>query len=936
MMTKYKRLMLGCAVLCMMPIGGRGQSQDTLIVKIGYGSQQSWKTTSAISTVYNDELMKITSPSVGNALKGMLPGLTAIQQSGEPGYDFYLQNMYSRGLSSFVSGQKLLVIVDGFEASLDYISTEEIESVSLLKDAAALAVYGARGANGVLLITTKKGRISAPCISVRVQTGFQTPTAMDDPLDAYDYAHLYNLARENDGLSPRYSPEELTFYQNNSSPYLYPNVDWKKEMLKKSAPLTFAEMAFRGGTDVIRYYVMAGLMQNNGFYKGTDSKRKESSNAYFARFNFRANLDVNVSKNLLASLYSGVSVGDLSAPGGDSSASSLIGAMWTTPPNAFPVYNPNGTFGGNSIYTNPVANITNRGLYKENSRTLQIIFNLKYDLGDWVKGLSLSAGVGYNNYMADTSSKTRNYARYSLTADPTAEGGYNYTVYGADAPLTATESFRTDFSRINFKAQLDYSNTFGHHGIDASVLFLSDLYKVYGVRDDTKYLNYAGRFTYNYNKTYIAEFAASYMGTDNFAPKSRYGFFPAISVGWIVSNEKFMRHVNWLDFLKLKASYGQVGNDQTSARYIFDATYSGSGSYLFGVSSSTSSGFREVTLANPDVSWERKNILNFGLDAQLFHLLTVGFDIFNESQKDILVQPYSIVPGFVGASYGDVLPYMNVGQVDNHGFELSLRYDGKIGNSFNYYVEGSTWYAKNKVKEMGEDLKAYDYLYHRNNSVWRPIVLVAEGLYQDVDFDTNGNLKDGMPVPQYGKVFPGDIKYVDQNNDNMIDDNDTYPYGYSSIPERNYMFNLGFKRENFDFSALLQGVANRDIYLTGASIYSFRNNSTVSPLALDSWTKDNTDASYPRLSTTRFDNNYRSSTYWKRNGSYLRLRNIQLGYSLPSSVLKSIRLDQVYFYINATNLFTISHVGGLGDPEMNSLTNYPITKTYNIGLKVIF
>ena len=936
MTIKYKWLILECMAHCMLPTVGMAQTQDTTKVEIGYGKQDAWKVSSAISTVHNDELMKVSAPSVGNTLAGILPGLTSIQSSGEPGYDFYLQNMYLRGLSSFVSGQKMLVIVDGFEASLDYLSAEEIESISLLKDAAALAVYGSRGANGVLLVTTKKGRVSAPCISVRIQTGLQGATAMDDPLDAYDYARLYNQARINDGLAPRYSAEELSAYQNGSEPYLYPNVNWKKEILKKTASLTFAEMAFRGGTDIVRYYVMAGLMENNGLYKGTDSKRKESSNAYFARFNFRANLDVNITRNLLASLYSGVSVGDLSAPGGDSSAAGLIGSIWSTPPNAFPVYNPNGTFGGNSTFTNPVGNITNRGLYKENSRALQIIFNLRYDFSSLVKGLGLSVGVGYNNYMADTSSKTRDYARYALTADPTTTGGYRYTVYGAEAPLTATEGFRTDFSRVNFKAQIDYSNTFGRHGIDASAFFISDLYKVYAVRNDTKYLNYAGRFTYHYNKTYIAEFSASYMGTDNFAPKHRYGFFPAVSIGWVVSNESFLKKILWLDFLKLRASYGQVGNNQTNARFIFDATYSSSGSYLFGVGSTTTSGFKEVTLANSDVSWERKNILNVGLDAKLWRNLTVGFDIFSEIQKDILVQPYSSVPGFIGASYGDVLPYMNVGQVDNHGFELTLRYDGKVGNNFNYFVQGATWYARNKVKEMGEDLKAYDYLYHRGNSVWRPIVLIADRLYQESDFDTNGNLKEGLAIPQYGKVAPGDIKYIDQNNDNVIDDNDVYPTGYSSIPEWNYAFNVGFRWKGIDLSVLVQGVANRDIYISGASVYSFKSNGTASPLALDSWTPENPNASYPRLSTTLFDNNYRSSTYWRRNGSYLRLRNVQLGYSLPQSVVNAVKLDNIYVYVNATNLFTISHMGGLGDPEMNSLTNYPITRTCNVGLKVTF
>lgn len=913
--------------------------EDSTKAEIAYGAQEAWKNTAAVSTVTSAQLMKTTSPSFGNSLNGLLSGLTVMQQSGEPGNDFSLQNLYARGQSTFVGNQKMLVMIDGYESTLDYISEEEIESVTLLKDAAALALYGGKGANGILLVTTKKGRISVPEISVRMQMGIQTPTVSNSPISSYDYARLYNQALANDGLSPRYSEADLTAYRMGSNQYLYPNVDWRKELLKKSAPLMNAEMSFRGGSDVIRYYVMAGMLQNHGLYKGADSKHKESSNVQYTRFNFRANMDVNISDAFMASLYASGAVGDLLRPGGDYSAYNLFSSIWQTAPNAFSVKNPNGTWGGNASFTNPVAELLNRGIYKENSRTLQVIFSLKYDFSKFVKGLSVSTGVNYNNYVADTSPKTRNYARYSLASNGVDDENnpvYAYTQYGVDEPLTSVEGFRTDNNRLNFKTQVDYHRVFSEHGLDATALFLTDIYKVYGQRYDKKYLNYAGRVGYQFRKTYLAEFSVSYMGSDNFAPKKRYGFFPSISAGWIISNEAFMSSAKWIDYLKIRSSYGEIGNDQTEGRYLFDARYAGRGSYLFGVGNQTSSGFGEITLANTDVTWERKRVWNFGLDAQIAKHFTIGFDLFHEVQQDILAVPYSSTLGFVGASYGEILPMMNIGKVTNKGFELNMGYKGNIGNSVRYFVNGGTWYAHNKVEEMGEDVKSYDYLYNRGNSVGRPIVLFADGLYQSSDFEADGKLKDGFAVPQYGIVKPGDVKYIDQNGDHVIDGNDSYPVGYSNLPELNYQFRFGLEYKGFDFSAFFHGVAHRDIYLSGAQVFSFVNNGTASRLALDSWSEENTNASYPRLSTMNFDNNYRTSTYWKRNGAYFRLRNLVLGYNVPQFFCKKVKLSNIYVYFNAVNLFTIDHLDGVGDPEMGNLSSYPLMKSYNMGLKLTF
>lgn len=911
---------------------------DSVMVDVAYGKQEPWKVSSGISTVSGAKLDKTTSTSLGTALQGMLTGLTYLQESGEPGNDFNIYNMYARGLSSFASSQKILVFVDGFESSMDFLTIEEIESVSLLKDASALALYGMRGANGVLLITTKKGRYAPPEVTFRVQTGIQTPTFMDSPINSAEYAELYNQALENDGLPVRYLPSDIAAYRDGSDPYLHPNVNWKDQIMKSVAPLTSAEITFRGGNKSIRYYMMTGFMLNGGLYKGTDPKSRENSNVKFNRFNFRANLDVNITKHLTSSLYANVGIGSRLTPGGDYSANSMINSIWATAPNAFPVYNPDGSYGGNSALTNPVGNLLSRGLNKDNLQTSQLIFNLKYDFSALVKGLSATASVAYNGYVDETSPKTRDYARYALSQSGTDESGapiWSYSQYGTDVPLASNESFKTDNSRVNFKIQADYNRVFNGHGIDALLFFMTDSYSEYQVRENVRYVNYAGRFTYNYKKRYIAEFTASCMGSDNFAPGHRYGFFPAGSAGWVVSNENFMKDVTWIDFLKAKVSYGSIGNNQTEGRFMFDALYGSIGSYIFGIGSSYSGGFGEQTLANENFRWEKKNIFNVGLEATFLKSLTMNFDYFHEIHNDILMIPSASILGLVGASFRGIMPYMNIGKVTNRGFELTMRYDHTPANKLKYYVEGSTWFARNTVNEKSEGIKLYDYQYNTGRSVGIPFVLVADGFYKPSDFDAEGNLKDGYPVPQFSEVKPGDIKYVDQNKDMVIDANDTYPGKYSSVPELSYALNAGIRWKGLSLDASFYGVANREIYVSGNTIYSFQNNSTASRLALDSWTESNQNASYPRLSTVNFANNYRTSTFWKRNGNYLRLRNLRIGYQLPESATKAMSLKGMEVYFNATNLFTISGMKGCGDPEIGNLTNYPIMRTFNIGIKLI-
>lgn len=929
-MQKYLKIAVMAALAGMAQPAFATADRDSAEVRIAYGSQSGRMVTSAVSTVSGDELVNVNSASVGNALTGKLAGLTLLQQSGQPGYDFSISNLYMRGRTTYASGQNMLVFVDGFESTIDNLTAAEIESVSLLKDASALAIYGARGANGVLLVTTKRGMDSKPDIKVRLQTGLQTMLKTADPVDSYTYASLYNQACKNDGVTEVYGEKALTAYKEGTDGYLYPNVNWKKEMLRKVAPISVADLSFRGGNKIVKYYVLLSAANNSGFFKGTDFKKDESANASYTTVNVRSNIDINIGRRFSTAFSFGGQIGSRAFPGGGTSAYKLFNSMYATAPNAFPVYNPDGSFGGNASQTNPVGELLYRGVYKENNRTFQLVFTPKLDLGFITEGLSVSASVAYSNNMCESSTKSRNYTRYSLTK--TADG-YEYTPYGTDEPLEAGEGFKDDWSRVNAKCSLDYSRRFGKHSVDATAFALVDNYRQYSVRANTRYVNFAGRVTYSYAGKYIAEFSASDTGCDDYAKGHRFGFFPAGSAGWVISEEPWLKNFRNVNYLKLRASAGLVGNNQNSAgRYLFDESYAWTGSYLLGTGGSASSSFGVTTIPNIDLSWEKETIYNVGIDAELFGALTVNADVFTQTRTGIVDQATGTIPGFVGASFGGMLPYMNVGKVRNSGFELTADWHQKKSDDMQWHIGAGVWFARNEIKEMGEPTRVYEYQYRRGHAVGTPFVLVADGYWKQEDFNADGSIVDGLPVPQYGTVRPGDIKYIDQNNDGIIDSNDGVPVGYSYIPEWNFTLNGGLKWKRFELEVMFQGVAGRDIYLSGNTAYSFQDNASASQLAKDSWTPENTDASYPRLSLSNFSNNYRTSTFWKRSGSYLRLKNLYLAYNLPTRAAG----HAMCLYVNGTNLFTINASGVISDPESSSLITYPLTRTVSVGMKFTF
>jgi TonB-linked SusC/RagA family outer membrane protein len=910
-------------VLAQEPVKDQEQAITVDTLPIAYGKQATKRITAAIATTTGNDLMKTFAPSLGNALYGRIPGLIVMQGSGEPGYD--APALYARGRSSYRDAG-VVTIIDGFEAPFNQLVAEEIETVSLLKDAAATALYGMRGANGVLLVTTKKGTNSRTQINFSAQTGWQSFNDFPKPLGSYDYARLFNEALANENKPLLYTDADLEAYRLGTDPYFHPNVNWYDEVLRSSTPVQNFDLNFRGGTKGVRFFVLLNALINQGMYKNTDKERRENANARFMKYNFRTNVDIDITKRLTASLYMGGRIEDRSSLNG-TTASQLFDMLSQTPPNAFPVYTPGKVYGGSSVYKNPVATVLGTGMYNNHNRNFQGILTLKHDLDFWLKGLSAEGTVAFTNFFAGTSTQNRTYAMASMTKN--ANGDTVYTTIGQNTPLTPSEGYGDQWRRSNVRFNLNYNNSFGLHDIGAMVQYVQDKYTIAGNNVPFAYQNYAARATYAFNKKYMAEAVLSLMGTDNFPKGNRFGWFPAVSLGWMLSEESFLKELFKDGSLKLRASYGKSGNDQIGGqRFMYDQYYFMQGGYPFGNNNTSAGGMQEGSLANPGVTWEKKTTANIGIDGTFRKRWHFSADVFAEKRYDIPATPEGTIPGFLGAT----LPMLNVGEVSNKGFELLLGYQSEPSKAFRYSLESSVLYARNKIQDMSEAAQPYEYLKQTGRAVGQPFGLVSDGFYQAGDFENNGQLKAGLPVPQFGQVRPGDIKYVDQNNDKLIDIYDYKALGYATVPQWNYSFRLGLSYKQFDLDALLQGVADRSVYLNGARVWAFQNNSGATEMSLGRWTPATaTTATYPRLTTSANDNNYRFSDFWQRNGNFFKLRSLELRYRVPASWTNKAKLDNASLFVLGNNLFSIDALPGM-DPE--SLSGYPSLRTITVGVRV--
>ena len=899
---------------------------DTLlqndINRVAYGIQPKWMTTGAVSSVKGNELKSFV-PNIANMLNGQIPGLVVQQWGCEPGADSPAMN--ARGVNTYGSGTGLFIVIDGFQSTEAYfqqLTPQEIESITLLKDASATAIYGSKGANGVLLITTKRGTSDKIKINFSIQSGFQQPLRLPEFLGAYDYATLYNEALVNDGKSPFYTPMDLEAYKTGNDPIFHPDVDWYGTILRKAAPITNYNFTASGSNEYFRYFVLLNVLDDRSLYRKAGNVSDFSKNGTYTRYNFRTNIDVKLSKRLQGAVTLGGTIEDKTNPGTSENTSGMFDLMSSIAPNAFPVYVSTGMYGGNSMYSNPLGDLMQTGYTSYNGRSLQAIFQLKGDLGFIIPGLSVNGAVGFNTYFKSYSKKSRQYARYSVDRDNADE--IIYTTYGQNTSLAGDESSSSQWRDYSLQASLNYNRTFnGLHNIDAIYLGSYNDYVVTGTDLSYKNIAMGGRVTYSYDKRYIGEFSFGYNGTENFPKGHRFGFFPAGSLGWILSNEAFLKGNPILNYLKLRASYGIVGNDNIGGiRYMFDQYYDGYG-YHLGNSNNVQDGLVQGKLANPDVTWEKEKKFNVGFEATLVNKIDVSFDYFIQKRSNILSQPYRTVPDYLGISRTDI----NIGKVDNKGLETSIRYNEIGKKDLTYFVETSFWYAKNKVVYNAEAIQENEYLYGTGRIVGQPFVLEAIGFFKDED----DILK--SPTQTFTDVRPGDIKYKDQNKDGKIDSNDYYPIGYTSMPQITLGLHGGITFKGFDMDIFFQGAANRTVYCGGKYYHAFQNDAKVSSIALGRWTPETAEtATYPRLSSENNLNNYQASSFWQKNGNFLKLRSLEIGYTLPFQLSRKINLEKVRIFANRTNLFSLDHMDGFTDPE--TMSGYPALRTISFGLSI--
>lgn len=909
------------------------------VVMVGYGQQKKETVTGAISTIKTADLLKSSAANITNALTGRLPGLTTIQASGRPGFDE--AKLLIRGQSTWVNSNPL-IIVDGMEReSLSQIDPNEVETISILKDASATAVYGVRGANGVVLVTTRRGKIGKPVISFTQNTSLQKPSRIPETLGSYDQAVLLNMALKNDGKAIRFTDEQVHKFKDASDPYGYPDVNWWKEFTKPHSLQNQSNLNMSGGTERVKYFTSLGYINQNGMFKYTDVQKDYNTNTDFSRINFRSNLDITINKYQELSAYLSGRIEDRNGFGTNSSGTylnslhQLFQGINSTPPYIFPIFNPDGSIGGVSGYANPYRSIVYSGFNNERLTSYDVVLKLNNKLDFITEGLSALLNVSTNSKFASNKAYTESVASYQYLP---ASGGYNQI--SENSPLAwAGEDLNTvGYRQLNVQGQVNYSRRFGDHNINAMAVY-NQLKSESGSAIPSALIGTAARVAYGYKSRYNAEFNLGYNGSENFAPGHRFGVFPAYSLSWNISEEDFIkRNLTAISLLKLRGSYGLVGNDKVGgARFLYQSMYGSLGTnqfFQFGTTNPGSAGgITEARQGNPDLRWETATKRNLGLDLEMFNSkLGLTLDIFDEKRKDILMEARSFA-----LVQGGPLPTLNIGRVNNKGYEISMRYRNTAFEDLNYNVVGNLSYAKNKVINRDDPGQMPVYQKLAGYSINQQRGYQVLGFFQSKE----EILKSPSQVGLGGPIIPGDLKYFDYNGDNKIDTEDMAPIGYSDVPQYTFSTQLGLEFKGISLNVMFQGAANSSVMYIGFGGFEFNGsggNGQATPIHLEHWTPENPiNAKYPSLHTEGGHSNKKVNTFHLRSGNFVRLKNVELGYALPKNMISKLKLSNVRIYLNGDNLYTWSKTGNF-DPEAlgGSGEVYPVQSVYNLGINVSF
>lgn len=902
-------------------------------VNYGFGLQQTnAESTGAVSTVYAENIDKSSAFSIGNSLYGNVLGLTTMQSTGVVWEQ--MPSMYIRGLKTLNGNNGILLVVDGLERdnnwqALKYITPEEVESVSVLRDAAALALYGYRGVNGVVNIVTKRGKYDTREINFSYDHAFNYMTRKPELADAYTYASALNEALTNDGKQVRYSQNELNAFKNGTSPYLYPNVNWWEEVFRDRGASDIATLSFRGGSTKMRYYTMMNLQNNRGFIKNFDTNADYSTQEKYSKANFRTNLDIDLSpKTKMQANIMGI-LNEFSRPGMGSD--NLISKLFQLPSAAFPIRTESGLWGGNTTWGenwNPVALTEGRAYSKGHTRGLYADMSLRQDLSSLTKGLGASVRIGYDNLASYWENHTKGY-KYGMASVASWENGLPIAgeeiTGGKDTEMSGDSKLDWQYRAFNFQMNVDWQRQFGVHSLYSMLLYTYKYDNAKGI-NNTFYRQNAGWYThYGFKNRYFADFTLMASASNLLAPDHRWNVSPTVGLAWLISNEKFMQSQNVVDFLKLRASFGMLNTDNIPGNGYWNETVGGGNGYPINNNFGGDGGWHEGRLASVNGTTEKAYKYNAGVDATLFKGLTLTVDGFYERRSDIWVSSDGQNSAVLGASGS----YVNAGIVDSWGTEIGANYYKKMGN-VELNLGGTFTYNRSKIIEMLEEPAAYDYTRSTGNPVGQIFGLQAIGYFVD-----QADIDNSLPQ-QFGPVKAGDIKYKDMNGDKVINSDDRVAMGYNSTcPEIYYSFSLGLEWKGLGFSAQFQGVGNYTAILSGTYYRPLVDNTTISNYVYrNRWTPETPNARFPRLTTETVDNNLQTSSLWLADRSFLKLRNCEVYYKLPSSWLNRFWVKNAKVYVRGVDLLCFDSIDQLDPEAMNN--SYPATRSIHVGLSVGF
>ncbi|MDL2291582.1 SusC/RagA family TonB-linked outer membrane protein [Bacteroides sp. OttesenSCG-928-F21] len=902
-------------------------------VNYGFGLEQTRaESTGAASTVYSNDINTRSALTIGNSLYGNVLGLTTMQKTGTV-WD-QMPSMYIRGQKTLNGNNGILVVVDGLERDyaynvLNYISPEEVESVTVLRDAAALALYGHKGVNGVINIVTKRGKYNSREISFSYDHAFNWQARKPELADSYTYANALNEALTNDGKSVRYSQNELNAFKSGQYPNLYPNVNWWEETFRDTGASDVATLTFRGGSTRMRYFTMLNLQNNSGFIANSDANSGYSTQEKFSKGNFRTNLDIELTpKTRMQANLMGV-LNEFSRPGLGSD--NLINKLYQLPSAAFPIKTEDGLWGGNATwdgYYNPVALTQGRAYTKGHTRALYADMSLRQDLSTITNGLGASVRLGYDNIASYWENHSKSFAYGSsivtgwVNGEPTL--GSPYTG-GSEGTMASDSKLDWQYRSFNFQANIDYQRQFGDHSL-YSMLMYSYKYDNRNGTNTTFYRQNAALYAhYGYKNRYFADLTL--MGSASNVLETKWNLSPTVGLAWVISNEDFMKDYSWIDFMKLRASFGMLQTDNIPYNgYWYETLNGNGGGYPIRNDFSNEGSWQEGATPSLNGTAEKAFKYNLGLDLSLFKGLNFTVDGFYERRSDIWVSTAGKNSAVIGTSSA----YANDGIVDSWGTEIGADYMKQIGD-VRFNIGAKFTLSKNKIKEMNETPRPYDYLRSTGKSINQIFGYQAIGYFVDqADIEES-------PAQQFGQVKPGDIKYKDVNGDGVVNENDQIALGYNSVvPEVYYSFDLGLEWKGLGFSATFQGVGNYTAYLNTTSVYRpLVGDATISNYYYaNRWTPENPNARFPRLTTEASDNNLLSSTVWLADRSFMKLRNCEIYYKLPASFLTKIKMKNAKVYVRGVDLLCFDSID-LSDPEAMGVA-YPATRSVNVGFSFGF